>query len=564
MYLKWRHFRVVWLRLLQILDRWLFAEAVASVFLVSLEGVDVASAARSDVSRSRLRLAALWVGLGVMALGGCAVDASAPDLAFCSGGGARGARTCSTAVDPDPVGTVKPPSGPRQTAPARADVASTLASASAEIVDDFPKPALPPPHVARLTLEDAVAAAVLSHPTMGAAAARVVKASAGVDAAQTAFRPTLSVMTGTGWAMLGQYNNYPHMFSAPGLPGSERTDLGLSFRQLIWDFGAAQEEVERSKAVVDSEKLKLADQAEDIALRTVNAYFNLLEQQELLNLIDATVENEHKLAALVQLSQQNGNSAVADVDRINSKIIEIEATRADIDASYRVAIDEFHRLTGLEPKQVLRPALATKLLPKTSEAAVAEARTTSPAVLAIRAEGVALEHQLAEQKASAKPRIDFEADATVKHYLGVTSTDIGTVDNRAMVVLSYKLFDGGMQDTQLAQIRASQNENRFNELDQIETLELNIRRFYETIAADRAKSAAAERGVATAEKVNASYLEQFKDGKRTVFEVLDSYTSIFSMHKNRIDGQYEAYRAEYGILRNLGRLNLAFAGKPTG
>ena len=133
-----------------------------------------------------------------------------------------------------------------------------------------------------------------------------------------------------------------------------------------------------------------------------------------------------------------------------------------------------------------------------------------------------------------------------------------------MVVLSYKLFDGGMQDAQLAQIRASQNENRFNELDQIETLELNIRRFYETVAADRAKSAAAERGVATAEKVNASYLDQFKAGKRTIFEVLDSYTSIFSMHKNRIDGRYEAYRAEYGILRNLGRLNQAFAGKRAG
>ena len=131
-----------------------------------------------------------------------------------------------------------------------------------------------------------------------------------------------------------------------------------------------------------------------------------------------------------------------------------------------------------------------------------------------------------------------------------------------MFVINYKIFDGGLQESLLGHIRASQEENRFTELDQMETLELTIRRFYETIEADKIKREAAQRGVITAEKVNQSYTEQFKAGKRTVFEVLDSYTSIFTMKKNSVNGEYEALRSEYGILRNLGRLNRAIVAKP--
>ena len=61
-------------------------------------------------------------------------------------------------------------------------------------------------------------------------------------------------------------------------------------------------------------------------------------------------------------------------------------------------------------------------------------------------------------------------------------------------------------------------------------------------------------GTATAQKANSLYLEQFKAGKRTVFEVLDSRMVVFTMQKNAVNGKYEQLRAAYGILRNMGRL----------
>ena len=90
-------------------------------------------------------------------------------------------------------------------------------------------------------------------------------------------------------------------------------------------LGPPRQTCARSKSIVDAERLRLADQAEDIALRTVNAYLNLLEQRELIALMDKVVADDNSFANLVKLSEQQGNGTIADVSRIKSKVIEVEA-----------------------------------------------------------------------------------------------------------------------------------------------------------------------------------------------------------------------------------------------
>ncbi len=47
----------------------------------------------------------------------------------------------------------------------------------------------------------------------------------------------------------------------------------------------------------------MADQAEDIGLRTANAFLNLLEQEELIVEIDKVVADDNNFANLVKLSE---------------------------------------------------------------------------------------------------------------------------------------------------------------------------------------------------------------------------------------------------------------------
>lgn len=449
----------------------------------------------------------------------------------------------------------------------RKEVSPEIASASSNMAGAFAParaPATPPGRgVASspgtrvekgISLSDAVGAAVVSHPLMGAQAAKVMGSLADVRTAQGATKPQLQVYAGSGGAYLGGYVNYPTQFGSVNVPGSSRSDAGFTLRQLVYDFGAAKADIARSKSLVDAERLRLADQAEDIALRTVNAYLNLLQQEELITLIDKVVADDNNFANLVKLSERQGNGTVADVNRIKSKVIEVEALRTDITTAYKTAQDEFFRLTKLESNRVRPPDSILSQVPRSLEAAIESAHQSNPSLLALNAAGVSFDQQLVSQQAQRLPRVDLQGDGLVKHYVGSAPASQGIVDTRLMLMVSYKLLDGGVSSAQADRIREDRKANDFRTLDERESIELNLRRFYQALSANRTKETAALQGTSTAQKANSLYLEQFKAGRRTVFEVLDSRMVVFTMQKNAVDGRYEQLRAAYGILRNTGRL----------
>ena len=424
--------------------------------------------------------------------------------------------------------------------------------------------ARPVPKGRGILLGDAIGAAVLSHPLMGAQAAKVTGSLADVRTAQGATKPQVQVYGGYGGSYLGSYANSPHQFDAVNVPGSQRTDAGFTLRQLVYDFGAAKADIARSKSLVDAERLRLADQAEDIALRTVNAYFNVIEQSELIALMDKVVADDNNFANLVKLNESQGNGTVADVNRIRSKVIEVEALRTDITTALQTAEDEFFRLTKLDPGQVRRLPLAPPRVPPSLEPALEAAKQSNPSLLALSANGTSIDYQLASQKAQRLPRVDVQGDGLVKHYVGSPAASQGVVDSRLMLMVSYKLLDGGTMAAQVDRVREDKKANDFRLLDEKEGIELNLRRFYQALSANRIKENAAIQGTATAQKANTLYLEQFKAGKRTVFEVLDSRMVVFTMQKNAVNGKYEQLRAGYGILRNMGRLVETAVQPPSG
>jgi adhesin transport system outer membrane protein len=405
-----------------------------------------------------------------------------------------------------------------------------------------------------VSLSDAVGAAVLSHPLMGAQAAKVTGSLADVRTSEGATKPQMQVYAGTGGSYLGIYSNYPRQFGDINVPGSSRSDAGFTLKQLVFDFGAARADIARSKSVVDAERLRLADLAEDIALRTVNAFLNLLEEQELIALIDKVVADDNSFADLVKVSEQQGNGTIADVNRIKSKVIEVEALRTDITTSYQVAKDEFYRLTKLEPSTVRRPSSIVAQVPNSLAVALQGANQYNPALLAFNATGMSIDRQLDSQQAQRLPRVDLLSDALVKHYVGNQTASQGVVDSRLMLMVSYKLLDGGINAAQADRIREDKRANDFKALDERESVELNLRRFYQALSANRSKENAALQGTSTARSATSLYIEQFKAGKRTVFEVLDSRMVLFVMQKNAVNARYEQQRAAYGILRNVGRI----------
>jgi outer membrane protein, adhesin transport system len=120
--------------------------------------------------------------------------------------------------------------------------------------------------------------------------------------------------------------------------------------------------------------------------------------------------------------------------------------------------------------------------------------------------------------------------------------------------MRYRFMDGGLANATVDQLNHRRDANLFNLRNEEEQATSDIRQAYRAIDSAGRKGRLLNEGVNTSKKVQELYLEQFKAGRRTVFELLDAQMSSFNARKSEIDSRFEGQRAVFEILRQTGRL----------
>ncbi|MCC2113734.1 MAG: TolC family protein, partial [Hyphomicrobiales bacterium] len=414
---------------------------------------------------------------------------------------------------------------------------------------------------AAMSLSDAVARAVTLHPRVGINRARADQALYGVDIAKAAGMPKVEAKLGAGENTVSTYDHMnDNLFKDGTGLSSIRIDAGISVRQTLYDFGVIKNDVARSEAVHDAETLKLLDRAEEIALETVNAYLRILEQRELVALADEHVAAHERLAKIVKQNEEDGNSTVADVERIAARLVDVKTERTNLDNDLQSALDRFKRLARTEPGRLSRPSVSQNAMPPTSQAAVERAVQNNPRLLSLEKAIDALNRELDSQMAKFKPKVEVELEGTTKNYLDTQART--EFDVRGMLVLSHKLYDGGERRSYAEQIQARIDENEMRYTDTRDEVEADLRQNYRSIDSSRRKLKSLREGAASSTKVRELYLEQFKAGERTIFELLDSQSAYYMAKRELINNQFDEMRSIYEILRSMGMLTETITGKP--
>lgn len=404
-----------------------------------------------------------------------------------------------------------------------------------------------------LNLAEVVGRAVSTHPEIGQARARAAETRYGVLNSRSALHPQIDASIATGQGTIGQYEHVHRGFDSGDSIGSGRLDAQLQVRQRLFDFGAARQDILRSTALHDAERWKLLDKIEDIALRTSAAYMKILETRELLTVANENVTELEHFARIVDDNQRNGNGTIADVKRVQSRLIDAQTMRTDIESQMQQAIDQFRRLVGVEPGQLRMPPQFKGLIPNDVMKALQLAPNRSTSLLAASANVEAIKRELETQRALGKPRVNLELASSLKNYMGVANRS--EIDVRGMIVFSHKLYDGGAQSSQISQVGARLEESQMKYIAERDNVEADLRQYYRAISASRRKLDTLREGVAASKKVKELYTQQFQAGKRTLFEVLDSQMQYYTAQRDGIVNQYEELRGIYGILRSLSRLS---------
>ena len=404
----------------------------------------------------------------------------------------------------------------------------------------------------RMTLPEVVSRAATMHPEITLALARVDEARAGVQRARSGLGPQVDVRLATGQEANGTVAPYLGDAVERESGSAMRLDGSIRLRQLLFDFNATRDEVLSTVAASDAARLRTIDVTEDIALRTAQAYLRILQQRQLLALIDRNIAEHVRLLQIVELNEADGNSTMADVNRVSARLSEVRSARTDLAADLDAAEDAFERLARIEPGRLDPPQPVVQLLAPNADQAVERALTGNPSLLSLSYTLRSLQHELDVVNGDGNARIDLELEANSRNYFSDGSRSEN--DLRGMVVFSYSLFDAGDSEGKQREAESRIRQARARYTDRRDQVEADIRQAYRAIASARRKLSDLREGLASSREVQALYTEQFQAGERTIFELLDAQSALFSAERELIVSQFSELEAAYSVLRSTGRL----------
>lgn len=411
-----------------------------------------------------------------------------------------------------------------------------------------------------VTLTQAVRQAIDYNPLIGEALARAREARAGIGVATSAMLPQLDAHVAAGPGIGGNYYTASgaDFFDPQQTMGSMRTEVGVTARQLIYDFGATQSRVDRSQAAYQSETEKALDQSDDISQRVAETYIKILEQQELIALANENVAELQRIGKLVSDNESNGNATKADTKRVTSRIAEAEQARSDAELELQIAVDRFQTLVGRKPGKLKGPPSLGGVIPPGPEQALSFAEARSPKLQALRSGIRAARAEIEAIKGDGKPMVNLEGDYLSKNFAGYQKTS--ELDARGVIAFRYKFADGGLNRSRIEEANGRLQQQEYRLLYEKDQLASDLRQSYQAIATARGKLSLIRTGLESSQKARSLYLEQFGGGKRTLLELLDVQASWYLARRNEITNQHDEIRAVYAILRSLGRLTQAVLG----
>ncbi len=341
--------------------------------------------------------------------------------------------------------------------------------------------------------------------------------------------------------------------------GIENTDdwhpdknVSLSLSQRLFDGFERDHEVARQKNRVESARWRVNDTANSIALKTVQAYF---EVQRAAAVLAAAQRNEQSLMGLrarVLQRVDSGLGNAAEETEAGSRVAQARAIVAEARGRLEDAKALYRAVVGRAPANLQPAKVPYRLLPKTVEEAVAAARVAAPSVIATQHDAVAARAAVGSAYSRLYPKLNLEL--STYHGKGTEEASDRDVDMRAMFVVRWSLFNGGINRARIREAYARSNEAVEISANTERVVERETRVSWNAVASAQARIPALRRQLQLARATRSTYTDQFDVGARRLLDLLDAQSEVFvaeaALRTEEFVQSFNAFR----VLAAMGRL----------
>lgn len=398
------------------------------------------------------------------------------------------------------------------------------------------------------TLDDALAQAYSTNPTLNAQRAGQRATDELVPTAVSGYRPTLAATASAGVGH-SRYVDGGTPYTGGILP----TVLTLTATQTLFDGFVTYNNTRNADVQVKGQREVLRNTEETVLLQAVTAYMDVLQDEALLQF-----QQQNQSALAEQLQATDNRFRVGEVNRTDLAQAEASVT----DAAYKVANAEanlnaaratFHQVIGVTPGKLGVPRPITRLMPPTVDAAVATGLARHPAVLASRYAVEAATFQIKMAEGALAPTLSAQTQV-----LNETDPNAETQQvqkGTGTLSLNMPLFQGGAEYATIRKAKETLTQVRHEEQQNEDSVRAGVRTYWSSMIAAQEQIRSAQTAVTASTLALQGVQEEWRVGQRTTTDVLNAQTNLTTARSSLATAQRNSVVSAYSLLSAIGHLD---------
>lgn len=402
------------------------------------------------------------------------------------------------------------------------------------------------------TLQEAMVSALNAHPTVQAAMKSRDYYAEEKQEQRSGYFPELNA-SGSMGRIYGDNSTSRGLTVERGAGYSWLYEGSVAVRQTIWDGLETVNRVGAADARVRSAGSNVADVRENLGLRVVLAYLDVLRTKEAVTMITdhnkLIADYRTRIDSMVEQGAADESMAV----QAHDIQIQLDSTQADIEGEFAKAVAEYREVVGQVPTDPLvRPDLPSGAVLASADEAVTMALQEHPALRVADETKEAFARDADAEKGALYPDFSGELSYLKKDQADIIGGEV--VDAKAVVRMDWTFSTGGAELARIrkATSRYAESQARRDEISR--NIERQIRMSYAEMQAAKDRLDNGRDRVGVTKDLLTTYEKQFEAAKVTLLNLLQAENNNFNARLGVVNADYRHLAAQYAVLAHMGYL----------
>jgi outer membrane protein len=410
-----------------------------------------------------------------------------------------------------------------------------------------------PATLAAQTLDEALALAYQSNPTLLAERARLRQSDEQVARALSGWRPTVTFNGDVGKATDTGSAGIRDAAGNTLETSNNRDPRGFSVvaSQNLWKGGQTEADVSRSKNQVLSDRARLFATESTILAQAATAYMDVVQNQ---SVVELNFNQERVLQRDLEAVQDRfrvGEVTRTDVAQAESRLAQARANRIAAEGQLTASRATYRRIIGEAPG-TLAGAQPLASVPQTEDLALSAARERNFDIQRTRYAEIAAADTVDQTFGELMPQFGVVGSYQQRYEALTNANNLNTAAVAAQVTMP--LYDSGSVRARVREAKEVVSQRRNEYLQAMRDAQQTATQQFQALTTARAQVEAFDSQIRAASIALEGVKQEAQVGSRTVLDVLDAEQELLNAQVSLVRAQHDAVVASYNLKLAVGEL----------